>query len=71
MQVDPRRKEKVNRYKAPQNQGQAGNSSEDLMPDYMNILGITYKQYLYIYAIATKLVFFRHDILNVWTDDEA
>lgn len=40
MQVDPRRKEKVNRYKASQNQGQAGSSSEDLMPDYMNILGI-------------------------------
>lgn len=39
--VDPRRKEKVNRYKPPQNQGQngAGTGNEDLTPDYMNILG--------------------------------
>lgn len=38
--VDPRRKDKVVRYKPPQNQAQGGNS-EDLMPDYMNILGDT------------------------------
>lgn len=57
MQVDPRRKEKVNRYKAPQNQGQAGNSSEDLMPDYMNILGITYIN-IYIYMQLQQSLYF-------------
>lgn len=35
--VDPRRPDKVNRYKPPSSNGQQGN--EDLMPDYMNILG--------------------------------
>lgn len=41
--ADPRRKEKVNRYKPPQNQGQnsSGTSNDDLTPDYMNILGKT------------------------------
>lgn len=39
--VDPRRQDKVNRYKPPQNQGQ-GNAGEDLMPDYMNILGMVF-----------------------------
>lgn len=34
---DPRRHDRITRYKAPQNQSQGG---EDLMPDYMNILGI-------------------------------
>lgn len=40
--TDPRRKEKVNRYKAPQAQGQngSGTGNEDLTPDYMNILGM-------------------------------
>lgn len=32
--MDPRRHDKVTRYKAPQNQ-----ADSDLMPDYMNILG--------------------------------
>lgn len=41
--VDPRRKEKVNRYKPPQNQGQNGSGNEDLTPDYMNILGNYFK----------------------------
>lgn len=37
-QVDPRRKEKVVRYKPPESQG--GNpQADDPMPDYMNILG--------------------------------
>ncbi|XP_005191840.1 protein Asterix [Musca domestica] len=42
--VDPRRKEKVNRYKAPQAQGQngSGTGNEDLTPDYMNILGMIF-----------------------------
>uniref|UniRef100_A0A1A9VN16 Uncharacterized protein n=1 Tax=Glossina austeni TaxID=7395 RepID=A0A1A9VN16_GLOAU len=41
--VDPRRKEKVIRYKPPQNQGQSGSgANEDLTPDYMNILGMIF-----------------------------
>lgn len=39
--VDPRRPEKVNRYKAPQN-GQTVSGNEELMPDYMNILGMIF-----------------------------
>lgn len=35
--TDPRRHDKVTRYKAPQNQ-----ADSDLMPDYMNILGNIY-----------------------------
>lgn len=42
MTVDPRRKEKINRYKAPKNQGQSGSANEDMMPDYMNILGMIF-----------------------------
>lgn len=38
--VDPRRNDKVNRYKAPANQGQG--AADDLMPDYMNILGMVF-----------------------------
>lgn len=39
--IDPRRPEKVKRYKVAQANGQsAGN--EDLMPDYMNILGMIF-----------------------------
>ncbi|ALC43075.1 CG10674 [Drosophila busckii] len=38
MTVDPRRKEKINRYKAAKNPGQ----NEDMMPDYMNILGMIF-----------------------------
>lgn len=37
-QVDPRRHDKVNRFKPAENPGQSG--SDDLMPDYMNILGM-------------------------------
>jgi len=40
--VDPRRPEKVNRYKAPQNTGQGISGGDDLMPDYMNILGMIF-----------------------------
>lgn len=40
--VDPRRKEKINRYKAPKLQGQGGGANEDMMPDYMNILGMIF-----------------------------
>ncbi|SPP87169.1 protein Asterix [Drosophila guanche] len=40
--VDPRRKEKINRYRAPKNQGQGGGANEDMMPDYMNILGMIF-----------------------------
>lgn len=36
MNVDPRRHDKVNRFKPTEN---AGQGSDDLMPDYMNILG--------------------------------
>lgn len=36
--LDPRRKEKVNRYKPRESDGQ-NNPQEDPMPDYMNILG--------------------------------
>lgn len=43
--VDPRRRDKVNRYKAPSNQVQGG-AGEDLMPDYMNILGKDYDDYM-------------------------
>lgn len=35
--VDPRRQDKVNRYKPSENAGQG--AGDDLMPDYMNILG--------------------------------
>lgn len=35
--VDPRRPDKVQRYKVPQSNGNA--PGEDLTPDYMNILG--------------------------------
>lgn len=35
--VDPRRPDKVQRFKAPQANGNA--PGEDLTPDYMNILG--------------------------------
>uniref|UniRef100_A0A1L8DC35 Uncharacterized protein n=1 Tax=Nyssomyia neivai TaxID=330878 RepID=A0A1L8DC35_9DIPT len=38
--VDPRRPDKVNRYKPPASNGQQGN--EDLTPDYMNILGMVF-----------------------------
>ncbi|KAG4066887.1 hypothetical protein HA402_008989 [Bradysia odoriphaga] len=37
-QVDPRRADKVNRYKPPSQ----GAGSEDLVPDYMNILGMIF-----------------------------
>lgn len=37
--VDPRRKEKVNRYKPKESDGN-NPQGEDPMPDYMNILGI-------------------------------
>lgn len=37
--VDPRRKEKVNRYKPRESDGQNNPQGEDPMPDYMNILG--------------------------------
>lgn len=40
--VDPRRPEKVKRYKAAQNGAQPVSGSEDLMPDYMNILGMIF-----------------------------
>lgn len=36
--IDPRRIDKINRYKAPQIQGQSA-GGDDYMPDYMNILG--------------------------------
>lgn len=36
--VDPRRADKVNRYKPVDSGNQAG-VGDDLMPDYMNILG--------------------------------
>lgn len=39
--VDPRRPDKVIRYKQPANQGQ-GAGGDDLMPDYMNILGMVF-----------------------------
>lgn len=35
--IDPRRPDKVQRYKPPQTNGNA--PAEDLTPDYMNILG--------------------------------
>lgn len=37
--VDPRRKEKVNRYKPRQADADSNPQAEDPMPDYMNILG--------------------------------
>lgn len=37
--VDPRRPEKVQRYKPPST-GNGGAPGEDLTPDYMNILGM-------------------------------
>lgn len=40
--VDPRRSEKVNRYKPPQNAGQTTSGGDDFMPDYMNILGMIF-----------------------------
>lgn len=40
--VDPRRPEKVTRYKAPQNAGQSTSGGDDFMPDYMNILGMIF-----------------------------
>lgn len=42
--IDPRRMDKVNRYKVPQNQGQSNSAGagDDLMPDYMNILGMVF-----------------------------
>lgn len=39
--VDPRRQDKVNRFKPTEN---AGQGSDDLMPDYMNILGKTFTE---------------------------
>ncbi|CAD7081552.1 unnamed protein product [Hermetia illucens] len=39
--IDPRRQDKVNRYKSPLGQGQ-GAVGDDLMPDYMNILGMIF-----------------------------
>lgn len=36
--MDPRRKEKVVRYKPPESQGTT-TQADDPMPDYMNILG--------------------------------
>lgn len=60
--VDPRRPDRVVRYKPPLNNGQ-----EDLMPDYMNILGE------FSVNLCDLLYFgiFRNDFLNVWPDDEA
>lgn len=37
--VDPRRKEKVNRYKPRESDGNNAQQTDDPMPDYMNILG--------------------------------
>ncbi|KAB0792136.1 hypothetical protein PPYR_14097 [Photinus pyralis] len=39
--VDPRRPDKVQRYK-PANSGSSNTSGEDLTPDYMNILGMIF-----------------------------
>jgi len=39
--IDPRRTDKINRYKAPQIQGQSA-GGDDYMPDYMNILGMIF-----------------------------
>lgn len=40
--VDPRRLDKVVKYKAPQNAGQGVSGGDDFMPDYMNILGMIF-----------------------------
>lgn len=39
--VDPRRPDKVNRYKPVDSGNQGAGVGDDLMPDYMNILGKT------------------------------
>lgn len=38
--VDPRRPDKINRFKASANNGTSG--GEDFLPDYMNILGMIF-----------------------------
>lgn len=37
--VDPRRPDKINRYKPIDSASQGAGVGDDLMPDYMNILG--------------------------------
>lgn len=37
--VDPRRSDKINRYKPVDSASQGAGVGDDLMPDYMNILG--------------------------------
>lgn len=37
--VDPRRADKVVRFKPSESSGQGAGAGDDLMPDYMNILG--------------------------------
>lgn len=57
--VDPRRPDKVQRYKAPtSNNGQG----EDLTPDYMNILGRYYK---YINILGVYFVNSLHWVLTL------
>ncbi|XP_058833717.1 protein Asterix [Topomyia yanbarensis] len=40
--VDPRRPDKVNRYKPVDSGNQGSGVGDDLMPDYMNILGMIF-----------------------------
>lgn len=60
--IDPRRVDKINRYK-PASQG-AG--SEDLVPDYMNILGnfVRKSKLLSPNFLATKSVFISNCVYN-------
>lgn len=73
--VDPRRADKVNRFKPTENIGQI--AGDDLMPDYMNILGMSSKL-RGISAVLqeplhwlTVLVCYRNDFLDVRPYDEA
>lgn len=66
--TDPRRQDKVNRYKPPVSTGQAA-GGEDLMPDYMNILG-TVLISTFISLIPIEYLISRNGILNVWSYDE-
>lgn len=58
--VDPRRKEKINRYKAPKNQGQGGGANEDMMPDYMNILGMIFSMCGLMMKVTPRLHHFQY-----------
>ena len=73
--INPRRPEKVHRYKPVDSANQGAGVGDDLMPDYMNILGMFclgcfVSSRLLPNTCQTFPPLHRYDILHVWSHDE-